>query len=273
MRCAGVATALTERGVDVELLVPSSRLDLVHHLAPGVLAAGVVPPEGAALPREVATGLASAQALVVDTFPEGVVGELEGVTTPRLGLLRSRRDAGDSRFRDGLAACRAALDLEPALAWLDAAVDRLAPVARSVATGADEDGSVCLLDGGDEALGQLFDKLGRRLHALGLPVRRRSASGPPLIFAARPRVVVGPAGYNLTYELAAAGIHHLAIPRPRPFDDQTRRARAVAEVFPRPEALERRIVELCLQPEPRPAVETATYDAVASWLIEQLEAT
>lgn len=271
MRGAGVAAALARRGTDVELLVPAMRLDLARQLAPEVPVLGMAPPDGPTLPTEIAERIERAQSLVVDTFPEGVRDELSEITTRRLALLRLRRDAEHARFRDGLAACAAALDLEPQLGWLEADVDQLAPVARSIASG-DDDGSVCLLDGGDEALAQLFDKLGRRLHAVGLAVRRRSASGPLLSFASRPRVVVGPAGYNLTYELAAAGIHHLAIPRPRPYDGQGRRARAVAEVFDRPEALEGRILELCLQPEPRPWVETASYDAVASWIAQKAQA-
>ncbi|HBQ10735.1 MAG TPA: hypothetical protein DEF51_05945, partial [Myxococcales bacterium] len=44
----------------------------------------------------------------------------------------------------------------------------------------------------------------------------------------RPSVIVGPAGFNLTYEARAAGLTHLAVPRPRRFDDQARRAEAVA---------------------------------------------
>ncbi len=271
VRGAGVAAALAKRRKDVDLLVPATHLDLARQLAPEVPVLGMAPPDGPTLPTEVAERIEHAQTLVVDTFPEGVRGELSGTKTQRLALLRLRRDAEHPRFRDGLAACNAALDLEPQLQWLDLDVDRLAPVARTMASG-DDDGSVCLLDGGDEALAQLFDKLGRRLHAVGLPVRRRSASGPLLAFTSRPRVVVGPAGYNLTYELAAAGIHHLAIPRRRPYDDQTRRARAVAEVFTRPEALEGRVLELCLRPAPRLSVDMATYDDVASWIVEKSQA-
>jgi predicted glycosyltransferase len=55
------------------------------------------------------------------------------------------------------------------------------------------------------------------------------------------RVVVGPAGYNLTYELSALGVWHLALPASRQYDNQELRAERVATVAHAPVAVERRI--------------------------------
>ena len=58
-------------------------------------------------------------------------------------------------------------------------------------------------------------------------------------FAAK--VVVGPAGYNLTYELSALGIWHLALPAARQYDCQELRAQRLAVVAHSPGAVERRV--------------------------------
>jgi len=268
VRGAGVAAALQRRGLEAVLWISPSGRRMAEGLATDV-PTNVITSHDERLPTLARQRLNQARAIVVDTFPEGVMEELSATDTTRLALLRYRRDAASIRFRRGLGACTSVLDLEPNLDWLQG-VERLAPVARRIIQGADDDGSVCLIDGGDTPLAELYDKLGARLHALGLAVCRRSSTGPPLTFGRAPRVVVGPAGYNLTYELAAAGIHHLAIPRPRPFDDQGLRARAVAETFARPEALEERIVDLCLRPVPRRAPVVRSYDDVAAWVSSQL---
>ncbi|MCB9753561.1 MAG: hypothetical protein H6713_26765 [Myxococcales bacterium] len=65
------------------------------------------------------------------------------------------------------------------------------------------------------------------------------------------RVIVGAAGYNLTYEALALGRWHVALPRPRRFDDQRRRAQALALVPRSPIELERVVVRLARSAAPR----------------------
>ncbi|MEM1033131.1 MAG: hypothetical protein AAF928_18660 [Myxococcota bacterium] len=272
VRGAGVASALVRRGVATSLVVLEAQQHLVEALAPEVPLLVVAGRDHTRLPGDVTRELLAADRLVVDTFPGGVRGELQGLSTPRWAMLRLRRDAETPAFLGEVAACEAAVDLECNLRWLEHAdVTALDPVARNVLADPDarDDGSVCLLSGGDPALDAFFDKLGPRLRAVGLSVLRRAPASPPLMFDRRPRVVVGAAGYNLTYELARAGIHHLAIPRARPFDDQRRRARAIAEAPADPEAMEARIIQLALDPDPGPPRRRCTgrYDDVAAWLL------
>jgi hypothetical protein len=268
-RGGGLAAALEGRGVATRLLVPERLVGMCQRLAPRAEIVGLARP---ASPRALAAALPleDAAALVVDTFPEGLLEELASVRLPRFGLLRLRRDVGGTRFLRGLEACEAAVDLEPQLEWIDdARVTPLSPVARSVVSPGECDGSVCLLGGQDAALERLMSRLGQRLAACGVPVRRHLGGDEPLWFSRRPRVVVGAAGYNLTYELARAGIHHLAIVRPRPFDEQARRARAMAFCPNSPEALERAILERVLDSEPRQASAVVGHEALAAWLLER----
>jgi hypothetical protein len=79
---------------------------------------------------------------------------------------------------------------------------------------------------------------------LGPPDAPPSPAWPIPMAVGAPRVIVGAAGYNLVYEACAARAAHLAIPLPRRFDDQHRRARALCEVPPSPEALEARAIAL-----------------------------
>jgi hypothetical protein len=65
-------------------------------------------------------------------------------------------------------------------------------------------------------------------------------------------VVVGPAGFNLTYELVRTGAWHIALPVPRHYDDQRRRAEQVALLPSSPEAVERRVLALLAHAGPRP---------------------
>jgi predicted glycosyltransferase len=66
------------------------------------------------------------------------------------------------------------------------------------------------------------------------------------------KVAVAPAGYNLTYELLALGVWHLALPAARQFDDQWLRATRLATVVRSPEAAERRVWAWLSQRAPRP---------------------
>ena len=47
-------------------------------------------------------------------------------------------------------------------------------------------------------------------------------------------MVVGRAGYNLSWEIAGAGARHVALPAERRWDDQHKRAAAMATVVTRP---------------------------------------
>lgn len=252
------------------LLVPHRTREVAGSLAPAARLCAVSRPE---TPAELAAIVSShdADVLVVDTFPEGLLDELGSVRMPRLALLRVRRDADSERFHRGLDACHEAVDLEPELDWLHhARVTPLTAVARDIASPDEGDGSVCIIADRDAALGRLLDRVAHRVAATGARVRRVVPSSSAMRFGAphgRPSIVVGAAGYNLTYELARARIHHLAIPRPRPFDDQRRRARLIAETVADPAALERRILELLLKPQPRPARSVAGHDAVADWVL------
>ena len=87
---------------------------------------------------------------------------------------------------------------------------------------------------------------------------------PWLLDRVRPRVIVGPAGFNLTYEARAAGLTHLAVPRPRRFDDQARRAEAVATRVRSPRHLLR-----LLQDPPAPApIRVRSHDDLADVVLE-----
>ncbi|MGE3675006.1 MAG: hypothetical protein AB7K71_35385, partial [Polyangiaceae bacterium] len=80
-------------------------------------------------------------------------------------------------------------------------------------------------------------------------------------------IVIGRAGYNLTYELAAAGIWHVALPAPRPIDDQARRAAQLGTSVLSPQALERRLRGL-VSAGPRPPSVVLEHGELAAQLIE-----
>lgn len=61
------------------------------------------------------------------------------------------------------------------------------------------------------------------------------------------KVLIGPAGFNLSYEAQAMHTWHIALPRVRSHDDQARRAEAVAHVPRSPEAVERLTLQLLQQ--------------------------
>ncbi|MEZ4447121.1 MAG: hypothetical protein R3B72_49035, partial [Polyangiaceae bacterium] len=270
VRGASLAAALAPRRV--RLLVPWRLAGWATSLAPEAEVVGLSRPASpTALAEAVGHALTGTFGLVLDSFPEGLLDELEGVHVrgPRLGVLRLRRDAEAPRFRRGLAACDAVIDVEGRLDWLAAAAVRLPGIARPIA---DEPGDgrgegVVLLPGGDPALQRLLDKLGTRLAARGVAVcKPRDGEAP---WRGAPRVAVGAAGYNLSYELARAGVHHLAIPRPRPFDDQRRRAEALAEVARDPAALEEAVIAR-LTSASRPPAPVEGPEALAAWVTSQL---
>jgi hypothetical protein len=175
--------------------------------------------------------------------------------------LRLRRDAHSRRFLAGLDRVDAAFDLEPHLGWLapSSGAKPVGPIARAL----ERHTAACdvMLLGGDPALERFMRRLGARLRASGIAVAFAPAA--ELVDRAA-RVMVGAAGFNLSYETVLSGVHHLAIPRPRPFDDQERRARAIAEVPPTPTALERRVRTLLADDREREvAVDFAALDELA----------
>jgi len=268
VRGALLGAALAQLGPRSRVLVPQGRAEMARSL-------GADPCECPAtssaveLRRHLEQAIAehAATDLVVDTFPEGLLGELDvdppGV--PAQAVLRARRDAESLRFLRALSRYRRAYDVEPHLGWLRAAdgerVCAFGPVARRLQRQHTEHD--VLLVAGESSLEPFFERLAGRLEAHGFGV----ASARPGVFTlagrARPvqllgtdalsaHVVVGPAGYNLTYELAALGVWHVAIARPRRYDDQPLRADRVAVTCRSPEAVERRVLQLLATPASRP---------------------
>lgn len=188
---------------------------------------------------------------------------------PSTLLARLVRHAATPAVLERMAAFGEIYDLEPALSWLEPGLGAQAfgPVAR-VAPELDEHGPDVLVVASEPRLVPVLAKLARRLDHAGLRVwvstvgalgAVGSAPEPvPTLELAKiaPRVVIGPAGYNLSYEALAAGVWHLALPLPRRWDDQRRRALAVAEVPASLEELESRALTLARLDAPRPGRET-----------------
>jgi hypothetical protein len=269
VRGALLGAALAELGYGSRVLVPEGRGELVRSLGgePFQCRATTSPVE---LRRSLEQSILehAATDLVVDTFPEGLLGELDGdPPCVRMQLvLRARRDRQSPRFLRALGRYRRAYDLEPHLGWLCAPdadrVSAFGPVARRLKRETTEHD--VLLVAGEPTFEPFFERLARRLEACGY----RAASARPGEFASAgrhrlepllgtealsTRVVVGPAGFNLTYELAALGVWHVAIARPRRYDDQALRAGRVAVACRSPEAVERRVLQLLASRAARPS--------------------
>jgi hypothetical protein len=210
-----------------------------------------------------------AEHLVVDALPDGVLGELRDRSRKleRTLLLRLHRSL------PSLAGYDRVIDIEPNLAWFEGGVPcgPLGPRRSELEFEVD-----VLLVASDPDLGRFFAKLGRRLRARGLSVAVVSPGElamwgeDPVPLRAldlgrvRSRVLVGRAGYNLTYEALSANVPHLAVPRARSYDDQAERARAVCEVPADPAALEARILVIVEHNEQRKSgVECVGYASLA----------
>lgn len=267
MRGALLASALERRGHSAAVWVASERAGLARTLCSRVVACPRPDSPGELRQRlERLLGELGATRLVVDTFVEGITGELAGALpcARSVALLRARRDAARPAFAKALERYTRALDVEPGLEWLPAGLDTVeaGPVARRLerAPGA---GDVLLAAGGGE-LRRLFGRLGQRLRAAGLDVREASSTGSLLdARALSATVVVAAAGYNLTYELAHLGSWHAAVPLGRRFDDQHARAQRFARVCRSPEALERLVTTLVRARAERPR-------SIAVWSHDQL---
>lgn len=248
VRTSALTRALIERGVRATVLVRQENRDIAeafevpHRACPR--------PEG---PERLRTWLEAVSRslqpthLVVDTFPEGLLGELRGalLELPRTVLLRTRRDAHAPAFRAAIRPTDRCLDLEPHLGWApeDLGLEAFGPVARNLATATPEHDVVFVP--GEAPRIEPMTRLARRLRVAGLdavvvPPSSRLSRGPEL----SAKVVVGAAGFNLTYELARLGVHHVALPLHRSHDDQHRRAATMSHRPRSPEALERLVVQL-----------------------------
>jgi hypothetical protein len=201
---------------------------------------------------------------VVDSFPEGILGELAEPIAPRarsVALLRLRRDAQSPRFVEAARHYDRCLDLEPHVEWLQESLgaEAFAAVTRDLGdapSNSSEPGRRSpdvLLVASETSHRAFLARLADRLSSGGVSVTLWCPSDPSAADRlGRPleareleaRVVVGPAGYNLTYELVRTGAWHIALPVLRRYDDQRRRAGQVATMCASPEAVERRVLGL-----------------------------
>lgn len=264
VRGAGIASALREAGVAALAWV---RAEAAPHVAAhaGVVHACERPASPAALRAALGDLMTRFEAthLVVDTFPEGILGELQRPAVPAMVVLRARRDGKRREFLRSLDAYERRLDVEPSLGWLEpGSAETSPPAARPLTRKPSQTGA--LLVASDPRLAAYFHRLRRRLSSRGVVVDMVEGSQAPLTEdALSARVVVGPAGYNLTYELASLGTWHIAMPLARRFDDQPKRARAVAIVCDSPEQLEERVFALARGVEARPRPEVQSHRALA----------
>ncbi len=265
VRGACLARELALKGVRVTLLVAdhagvaAAELLAEPRLTEGMAELVALEPQGPAELRARVVALAGrhrANMLWVDTFPDGIHGELNGLELPRLALLRARRDVPTLKAQ--LAGCRFGLDLEPNLGWLEhPGVAPVGPVARAVVPAPLEADVGWVLS--EPAQRPLLKRLAAAMSDLS---SRLVAPGEALMSSYPYRVVVGPAGYNLSYELARAGVWHVALPAPRRFDVQVARARALGALVASPQALERRIRALLQHGAARGAPEVLDHRAV-----------
>jgi hypothetical protein len=203
--------------------------------------------------------------LIVDTFPEGLLSELLPMpVVPKASLIaRLRRDADTPLFFQSCRAFSTIFDIESHLNWWPKEAPPATPAPAIVRYLIPEAGKLdVLLIPDDVSMLRNFQKLGRTLDSLGVRtglVWNRILETPeetviePMLAAQWlcSRVVVGAAGYNLTYELALLGTHHLAIPRTRRFDDQARRAQQVTTVCSDSQELMTAITHLLATKHPR----------------------
>lgn len=237
---------------------------------------------------------------IVDTFPRGVLGELNlgalvELVPRRILLTRYVRPPFQTLLREvsDAAYYECIVDLESHLGWLDRLPQKIAfgpivgsnsdtPDAANISNEPDVDvgavgaANVETVDNvdvlmvssmSDPVLDQFLRRLAERLRRAGLSTTciipdqpMSSERANPLAHShshshshaaslvqstsfryasiQRAHVVVGAAGYNLTYECARAGTWHVSVPRPRRLDDQHLRARAMAITSSSPRTLE-----------------------------------
>lgn len=213
---------------------------------------------------------------IIDTFPEGLYHELDPTQHPEarwVALLRCRRDAEAPRFLASLRRYTDVIDLEPGLAWAPITARPFGSVVRRLGPCVEAPATDVLMVATESRQRPFLQNLTARLRRAGVQTECVPAPGvarwqAPLLsgigFSAR--VVVGPAGYNLTYELSALGVWHLALPAARQYDDQKLRAERVAAVAHSPAAVERRIRAWLEQAPTRPRGEVRAMRELASTL-------
>lgn len=274
-RMGALCAELACLGAEVRLLVSAGTRAIVQPL--GVDLSGVWEVSDA---PERAWGLALERFeptdCIVDTFPEGLSHELDPRQRPEarwVALLRCRRDAAAPRFLASLARYAEVLDLEPGLEWAPPLAKPFGSVVRDVGVALAGPSADVLLVGTESRQRPFLEHLAARLERGGVRTRSEPDTGVARAQAAllsaqelSVRVVVGPAGYNLTYELSALGVWHLALPAVRQYDHQELRAQRVATVAHAPAAVERRVRAWLDQPATRPHGEVRTMRELASAL-------
>ncbi len=242
-RALGLARAFEALGYSARLLAPRGK---------GVTETPLVIPVSPSQTPELNRRLNQADLVIVDVFSRGVLGELQ--PRPEWVLLTRLAKTMPLPGYDII------IDIEPNLAW--SPYDGFGPVAwRPKAVQAD-----CVLVPCGRTFDGLFQKLQPRLAHCGYRVTIASEHPAALDGA---QVVIGAAGYNLSYEAASVGAHHLCIPQRRRVDDQFRRARAIAETFRNPYALEQRALELLSLKVARPSVPVKTFDQLAQHILRR----
>lgn len=302
VRGAHLSAALADLGVASTVLCAAHAARWARGVASRVVALGPEPPEAArgsaaapcaavapcaagvprrdvaleraALRREVEQVLDETQAdvLLVDTFPNGILSELTPLPRVARRVLMTRLRRVDPAFTAGRAAFDLVLDLEPNLGWLTGQAVACGPVARALASAAGP-GIAAAAPSADVLIvasePSQRSALARFRGRLGDLRTEWVAPGEGLLASYPARLVIGPCGYNLCYELAAAGIWHVAVPAKRRYDDQRARAERLGLNVLGPEALERRVRAL-LQAGERAKLPILSHAQLAAELVSRV---
>ncbi len=272
VRGAGLARALAELGVEARVLCAQEAQPRASALFADVVGLSREAHGSAARLRErVEVELRGRDALILDTFPNGILAELNCLApaVPRVLLTRFQRAAPRSlQSEAGWAGLglSGVVDIEPNLEWLPGPALRCGPVARRLTPLSHvsaPDVQVVLSDPGVRGRVAALLERARDVSSEVLELDGLAAG-----YSAR--IVIGAAGYNLSYELCLAGIWHVALPFGRPIDDQGLRARRMGTLVQSPEALERRVRAL-LHAGVRPTSGVLEHRTLAEQLLAYLE--
>jgi len=276
-RMGALCLELAALGAEVRLLIGAGSLGIVRALGvdPAVVFEAGDAPERA---WSLALHQFEPSDCIVDSFPEGLYQELSPGQRPAsrwVALLRCRRDTLSPAFVAGLRGYAEVLDLEPGLAWAPRAARPFGSVTRRLGQGANQKATDVLLVATETRQRPFLEKLWAHFERAGVRTTCVPAPGVPRDHAElltrdhySAKVVVGPAGYNLTYELAALGVWHLALPAARQYDDQELRAERVAVVAHSPLAVERRVHAWLDQGVVRPQGEVRAMRELAHVLLD-----
>lgn len=217
---------------------------------------------------------------VVDAFPAGLLGELSRVQVPRQTRTVWLRRLLQKEPRKLPPYLDAVVNIEPGLTRQTLAREvRLGPVIKlretSAMTGSAPEGPCDVLLLPTRRTRPLLRRLGSRLRRSGVRVAVPQCMGESVAASGaalagdflRAKVVVGPAGYHLTYELQLAGVHHIALPEPKRFDDQRKRAERYAEVPSSPDELEVMVRDALQRGARSSSVSCVTHDALADVIL------